>query len=175
MDVKLVTSKANGQQKIIPLKGPVTVLGRAQDCDIRIPIESCSRKQCELRIEGDQLQFKDLGSSNGTLLNNYRVEEATLKAGDKLTIGAIILTVQIDGQPATAPSTQPAAGDQTEDKGKEPKSLAGDSSPGQSVSEDSGGNMDALTAAPNTGEMGDDDPLAALEALADLQDEDKDK
>ncbi len=118
MDVKLIMLKANGQQKVIPLKGSVTVLGRAQDCDIRIPIESCSRRQCELRIEGDQLQFKDLGSSNGTLLNNNRVEAATLKAGDKLTIGPVVLTVQIDGLPATAAPTQSAAGDQTEDKGE---------------------------------------------------------
>ena len=167
MDVKLVMLKTNGQQKVIPLEGSVTVLGRAQDCDIRIPIESCSRRQCELRIEGDQLQFKDLGSSNGTLLNNNRVEEATLKAGDKLIIGPIVLTVQIDGVPATAPPTQSAAGDQTEGKGEEPISLAGDSSPG-----DVNPNPPA---APSTGEMGDDDPLAALEALADSQDEDKDK
>ena len=166
MDVKLVMLKANGQQKVIPLKGSVTVLGRAQDCDIRIPIESCSRRQCELRIEGDQLQFKDLGSSNGTLLNNNRVEEATLKAGDKLTIGPIVLTVQIDGVPTVAP-TQSAAGDQTEGKSEEPISRADDSSLGEV-------NYNP-PAAPNTGEMGDADPLAAFEALANSQDEDKDK
>ena len=169
MNVKLVMLKANGQQKVIPLKGPVTVLGRAQDCDIRIPIESCSRRQCELRIEGDQLQFKDLGSSNGTLLNNNRVEAATLKAGDKLIIGPIVLTVQIDGVPATSPPTQSAPGDKTEGKSEEPLSLADDSSIGDTNP------TPPPAAAPNTEEMGDDDPLAALEALADSQDEDKDK
>ena len=102
MNVKLVMLKTNGQQKEISLKGTTAVLGRGADCDIRIPIESCSRKQCELKIEGDQLQLKDLGSSNGTFLNNNRVEAATLNAGDKLTIGPVVLTIQIDGQPETA-------------------------------------------------------------------------
>ena len=159
MNVKLVMLKTNGQQKEISLKGTTAVLGRGADCDIRIPIESCSRKQCELKIEGDQLQLKDLGSSNGTFLNNNRVEAATLNAGDKLTIGPVVLTIQIDGQPETA---APPADDQSS---KEPLSFADDSSPGH---------IAGAGAASDIGEE-DVDPLSALEALGNSQDEDKDK
>ena len=168
MDVKIVMLKTNGRQKEIPLKGTTTVLGRGKDCDIRIPIESCSRKQCELRIEGNQLQLKDLGSSNGTFLNNVQVEEATLKAGDKLTIGPVVLTIQIDGQPETASPTQPTTDDQTAQKNKEPVSLADDSSPGHVADPGAATSIGRETAV-------DDDPLSALEALGNSQDKDKDK
>jgi pSer/pThr/pTyr-binding forkhead associated (FHA) protein len=45
------------------------------------------------------VKAKDLGSANGTFLNNKPVTEATLKAGDHLVIGPVVFTVQIDGEP----------------------------------------------------------------------------
>jgi len=99
MKVKLVMFKADGQRKDVPITGPVTVLGRGEDCNLRLPVVDVSRRHCELRMSGDELKVKDLGSSNGTYVNNRRINEAGLSAGDRLVIGPVVFTIQIDGQP----------------------------------------------------------------------------
>jgi len=99
MDVKLVMFKDNGQRRDFPIVNDVTVIGRSESCDLRVPIMSASRRHCELTISDGQVKLKDLGSSNGTYVNNKRVEEVELKAGDRLLIGPVVFTVQIDGVP----------------------------------------------------------------------------
>ncbi len=99
MDIKLIMFKGDGQRKDIDVTSSTTVIGRGEECALRVPILAVSRKHCELSIDGEELKVKDLGSSNGTYVNNARVNEATLKAGDRLMVGPIIFTVQIDGVP----------------------------------------------------------------------------
>lgn len=99
MDVKLVMFKPNGQRKDLPITHAVTVIGRGEDCDLRVPLMSVSRHHCEVALEESTVAVRDLGSSNGTYVNNQRVNETDLKAGDRLVIGPIVFTVQIDGVP----------------------------------------------------------------------------
>ena len=99
MDVKLVMFRPNGQRKDFPVINPVTVIGRGENCDLRVPLLSVSRRHCELRVQGQGLKVKDLASSNGTYVNNSRVAETDLRAGDRLAVGPIIFTPQVDGQP----------------------------------------------------------------------------
>ena len=99
MEVKLVMFKANGQRKDFPIVNPTTVIGRGEDCDLRAAVLSVSRGHCELSITGDAVKVKDLASSNGTYVNNRRINEVELKAGDRLVVGPIVFTVQINGQP----------------------------------------------------------------------------
>jgi pSer/pThr/pTyr-binding forkhead associated (FHA) protein len=178
MDVNLVMFKTNGQLKAIPITKSKTVLGRGAECDIRIPIESCSRKQCQLTIEGKEvLRLKDLGSSNGTYVNNVRVEETVLNPGDKLIIGPITMTVQINGMPVDIKESPSAMANMddvggdlipSDDQSTDPlMDLAGSS--------DAGGEdqTDPLAELAASGDVGEDDPLAALESLADQQDEEE--
>jgi len=99
MDVKLVMFKANGQRKDFPIVKPSSVIGRAETCDLRIPLLSVSRRHCQMSISDDAVKVKDLASSNGTYVNNQRVSETELHAGDRLVIGPVVFTIQIDGQP----------------------------------------------------------------------------
>jgi pSer/pThr/pTyr-binding forkhead associated (FHA) protein len=99
MDVKLVMFRPSGQRKDFPVINPVTVIGRGENCDLRIPLPSVSRRHCELRVQGQGLRVKDLASSNGTYVNNGRVAETDLRAGDRLAVGPIVFTLQVDGQP----------------------------------------------------------------------------
>jgi len=80
----------------------VTVIGRREDCDFRIPLGEISRKHCRLIKDGDTLRAEDLGSSNGTYVNGERVQEAELSPGDTLKVGSVVFVVQIDGLPADA-------------------------------------------------------------------------
>jgi pSer/pThr/pTyr-binding forkhead associated (FHA) protein len=99
MEVSLVMFKPNGQRKDFPLLNPRTILGRAESCDLRIPLLSVSRRHCELGVGDEGLTVRDLASSNGTYVNNERVNEAELNPGDRLVVGPVVFTVQIDGQP----------------------------------------------------------------------------
>ena len=99
MAVNLVFAKKNGSKKIFPLPSSVTIIGRRRDCDLRIPIESVSRRHCQLNYSNGVLKIRDLSSRNGTSLNGMPVEEAVIKAGDSIEIGPLTFMLQIDGQP----------------------------------------------------------------------------
>lgn len=99
MDVKLVMFKPDGRRKDIPITTGTTVIGRGESCDLRVPLLSVSRRHSEISIVDGALRVKDLASSNGTYVNNGRINESVLEAGDRLVIGPVVFTVQIDGVP----------------------------------------------------------------------------
>lgn len=63
-----------------------TVIGRGNQCDIVIPGTHLSRRHTEISIEGNHLRIKDLGSANGTFLNELRIDNATANNGDRLRL-----------------------------------------------------------------------------------------
>ncbi len=93
------------------------IIGRAQDCQIKIPDDeqhrSISRYHCLLDINPPNIRVRDFGSKNGTYLNGEKIgqrqkdqtpEEAAgitfpehdLKAGDIIKVGKAIFQVSID-------------------------------------------------------------------------------
>lgn len=108
MQVVLVMFRADGERRSFSIVRDMTVVGRREDCDLRIPLGEVSRKHCRLIRDGDAIRLEDLGSSNGTFHNGQRVREATLGAGDTVQIGPVTFMVQIDGVPADE-DMQPAA------------------------------------------------------------------
>ena len=99
MEAVLVHVRSDGKQQLVPLKAGKVVLGRENDCQVRIPSGQVSRHHCELNSCDTGLQIRDLGSSNGTFVNGQKVEEAELAAGDVIGVGSMLFVVQIDGQP----------------------------------------------------------------------------
>ncbi len=81
MQVVLVMFRADGERRSFSIVRDMTVVGRREDCDLRIPLGEVSRKHCRLIRDGDAIRLEDLGSSNGTFHNGQRVREATLGAG----------------------------------------------------------------------------------------------
>ncbi|MGE5610201.1 MAG: FHA domain-containing protein [Bacillota bacterium] len=130
MQVVLVTFKKGGARRSFSLPQETTVIGRREDCDIRIPLGEVSRKHCRLIMEGDALRVEDLGSSNGTFLNGARVQESPVQPGDQLQIGPVVFTVQINGVPADdeiQPAAPAAPSDDTRTGGAAPGGAAGES------------------------------------------------
>jgi len=173
MNAKLIMFKANGQRKDFSLANPVTVIGRGKDCDLRVPLVSVSRKHCELRLAGETLKVKDLASSNGTYVNNKRISEEDLAAGDRLVVGPIVFTIQIDGVPEEIKPVKTYGQKMAEagETGEEIVELEADVAAGSGA--EAGETVGAdLSQALDDEEEGD--PIAALEALAAEAKEDRD-
>lgn len=75
----------SGQSYTIPEEG-TAVIGRSSQCDIVIPGTHLSRRHVELRVQGGSLHVKDLGSVNGTYLNDRPVTEGLAHGGDQLRL-----------------------------------------------------------------------------------------
>ncbi|MCA9293682.1 MAG: FHA domain-containing protein [Phycisphaerales bacterium] len=108
MKVKLHVFKENGDRKEVPVKPGKHVIGRGEDASIRVPLASVSRRHCEIEVTEDAVLVRDLGSSNGTKRNYQPIDEAELRAGDVLSVGDVLFTVQINGQPAKIQRPEPA-------------------------------------------------------------------
>jgi len=68
------------------------VLGRSRSCDLRVGGGDASRRHAEIIGDADGFMLRDLGSTNGTLVNGERVGEHRLAAGDRIEIGATMIT-----------------------------------------------------------------------------------
>src|SRR6476469_9832989 len=99
MQAVLVMFRSDGERRSFSIARDMTVIGRREDCDLRIPLGEVSRKHCRIVRDGDMLKLEDLGSSNGTFLNGQRVQEALLSPGDTIQVGPVVFALQIDGEP----------------------------------------------------------------------------
>jgi diguanylate cyclase (GGDEF)-like protein len=74
--------------KAFALDRPELVIGRADDAQVVVQDEGVSRRHAALARTGDQYQLTDLGSTNGTFLNDERLRApAPLQDGDSIRIG----------------------------------------------------------------------------------------
>jgi EAL domain-containing protein (putative c-di-GMP-specific phosphodiesterase class I) len=73
---------------LVDIKSFPMVIGRADDCDLKLTDALISRHHSEIRISSDMLWIRDLDSTNGTYVNRNKVEKAQLLAPeDTITIG----------------------------------------------------------------------------------------
>jgi Protein of unknown function (DUF3662)/FHA domain len=66
-------------------------LGRQSECDIVIADPGASRRHAEIRREDGRFVLTDLGSTNGTQVNEDTISERDLAEGDRITIGHTVL------------------------------------------------------------------------------------
>ncbi|MBL7647200.1 MAG: sigma 54-interacting transcriptional regulator [Candidatus Hydrogenedentes bacterium] len=106
----LLTAKSGSSRGESWTIGPrPIVMGRSLSCDITIGDPTVSRKHCEVRLEGDGVVFRDLGSRNVSLVNGRAVEECRLLVGDELSLGteSFILTRTSLSGPPSPPESDP--------------------------------------------------------------------
>lgn len=68
------------------------VVGRSRSCDLRLPDSDASRRHAEIIAVTGGFVVRDLGSTNGTFVNDQQIEERQLKPGDRIQIGSATLT-----------------------------------------------------------------------------------
>ena len=89
----------NGQdQGSHELNKPKMVVGREAGCEICIDNLGISRQHCAFVNKGGAFVVQDLGSSNGTFVNQKRIVEHFLNDGDEIVIGKYIIKFKNDLQ-----------------------------------------------------------------------------
>jgi pSer/pThr/pTyr-binding forkhead associated (FHA) protein len=99
--------------QLIPIDGgkPVdigrdlTLVGRKEECDLRLEHKSVSKMHCVLVKTDGLLLLRDLGSTNGTRVNGQRVRRAALLPNDQLAIASYKFRVFLG--PDAGPSSPP--------------------------------------------------------------------
>jgi len=79
--------------------GAVIKIGRLPNAHLRIDDESVSRLHAVIEVEGDAITIIDLGSSEGTFVNDERTNKTTLSPGDRIRLG--VATIVLDGEAAS--------------------------------------------------------------------------
>jgi hypothetical protein len=78
--------------KRYPLIEPINVIGRSPGIQIKINEASLSRQHARLVLIGDNVVVEDMGSSNGTFVNDVKTDgQAPLKDGDTIRLGTVLL------------------------------------------------------------------------------------
>jgi two-component system, cell cycle response regulator len=72
------------------MEGDGLIIGRGSDCDIVVDLDSVSRRHAQVARRGAVIMVSDLGSTNGTYVNEKQVQEWALSDGDQLQIGNAI-------------------------------------------------------------------------------------
>src|SRR5436853_3590751 len=74
--------------------GAIKTIGRAPRADFILDAALVSRLHCRLTAHETGVEVVDLESTNGTFVNDKRIDKATIGAGDRLRVGRVELRIQ---------------------------------------------------------------------------------
>ena len=93
MSAKLVVVQGRPAGKTLTFPDGVYYFGRGAECHVRPNSEWVSRQHCMLRVSGEGVFLRDLGSRNGTRVDGMRCETARLEPGSVLWIGGLCFQI----------------------------------------------------------------------------------
>ncbi len=104
---QLVVLSSSAKGKKLDLNRPLTKIGKKEDNDLVLDEKTVSRNHVEIVQTEDSYLLKDLGSTNGTFINDIRVKEAYLTPGDIIRLGTVRAEfVAFDEKVQIEPSTK---------------------------------------------------------------------
>src|SRR5258708_32911815 len=110
----LVLTAGTMQGKTIPIALSQFLIGRDRQCHLRPASPLVSNRHCALLLRSGKAHVRDLGSTNGTYVNNRRVaSEVQLSDLDQLQVGPVAFQVRIEatprvGKPVSSPAPRAA-------------------------------------------------------------------
>jgi len=102
------------------------VIGRQHDSDIPVAAEEISRHHAKLQVTGEGVLVEDMGSANGTFINDKRVQSGLLKPGEELRLDTVRFMLLAPGMDAKQQGAGAAA------RAEPPKAAAEQTSSGGS-------------------------------------------
>ncbi|RZS33352.1 FHA domain-containing protein [Corticibacter populi] len=112
MPYKLIISKDDRVLKEHLLPAGQTLVGRRPHNDLVLEDPTVSGKHAIIRVQDDEVEIEDLGSTNGTYVNGDPIARQELQLGDRMVIGPYRISLQLQIQDAwanagSAPSVMP--------------------------------------------------------------------
>ena len=99
---------SQGEDFEIPLVDESILIGRVSESDLVVKDRFLSRQHARLYRKGEHIWLEDLGSSNGTWVNDRRVEQPTeIHPGDELRLSTSYITLLSDGLETPTPRHDP--------------------------------------------------------------------
>ncbi|OWK38727.1 FHA domain-containing protein [Fimbriiglobus ruber] len=96
MKIQLVVAAGVHKGKAIDVPGAQFVIGRDEGCHLRPASPLISNKHCVVFVRDGKAFAKDMGSTNGTFVNDERIEgECEIKQGDRLRLGPLEFTIAL--------------------------------------------------------------------------------
>ena len=112
-DPKLVVVQGANEGREFDLAG-LLIVGRDQSVAITLQDPEVSRQHLQVEVEGDEVTIEDLGSTNGTFVNDERIAGGghVLSAGDRVRMGTTVVELRVEegGDEAAAPVAGDATG-----------------------------------------------------------------
>ncbi|MCE9631765.1 MAG: FHA domain-containing protein [Planctomycetia bacterium] len=112
MDVRFVILSATGKHRTTTKSLPLLV-GRSEEAKLRIAQDCVSRRHCQFLAKDDEVFVRDLGSTNGTILDGERIEPETdtfVRPGGVVKVGGA--TFRVDYGTADTTAVVPSAAEE---------------------------------------------------------------
>lgn len=93
---RLIVIKGADEGRQFALDADVLPIGRDSTSRVRLTDTEASRRHAELVRTPDGYRVRDVGSANGTFVNNQSVRDALLQPGDHVQIGQTVLVYALD-------------------------------------------------------------------------------
>ena len=92
----------NGETAVsrIELQPGINTVGRAEGNHHVIPHDSVSSRHCEIVVSDGTISVRDLGSTNGTFVDDHRIQHANVAHGQCLKVGSAEFVVEAPEVPA---------------------------------------------------------------------------
>ncbi len=113
MDVRFVILSASGKHRTTTKRLPILV-GRSEEARLRITQDCVSRRHCEFLEQDGRVFVRDLGSTNGTLLDEEEIPASVptpVRSGGVVKVGGVALRVEYESAFGAAETPPSAEGD----------------------------------------------------------------
>src|SRR5690348_9468662 len=108
---RLIFRDSQGREGTVELSPTEPVfVGRGLECAVRTDDGMVSRRHAQFRLENGRFVVEDLGSANGTHLNNVRIQKQALGHTDIIQCGSLVIRFLDEGGVNIMPQAPPMAG-----------------------------------------------------------------
>jgi two-component system response regulator AtoC len=107
--ISLVLRWPQGVRVVLLEPGRPITLGRSGESELVIAERTLSRRHAKIWCTGTHVQVEDCGSRNGVWLRGQRVQHATLKPGEWLALGEVVVSVHLTGGENPNVAARPSA------------------------------------------------------------------